>query len=357
MRLLYIDRIRAIAILAMIQVHTAAIVPPEGITVGDPIALVSAAIGGMAAPLFVTISGWGIYRSAISRNTKSNDDFRAWAKWILPRIIMLIFCQFLVNFLLSTDRGGRFESFTPGVLTLLAIATIIAPIIIHFSHQTRIVLLIVLAGSQYFIGDLAGNDWTWFERVAQDSFTEWIERLLWNGTYPALPWLAYIMLGSIIFELEGEPSTRDKMMYGGLVITTATLIYSFTSNQMWALPEGDAVLTFFPASTTFIFVSGTFVLMTFRILEGGEIQGGPPTSGQKLAILEPAGRLSLTIYVAHFAVLGIVADMMYGQARLDVIPAFAVTLIHTAIWIPLSILHERFISDYSLEKLLQKLNS
>ena len=55
MRLLYIDRIRAIAILAMVQVHTAAIVPPEGITVGDPIALVSAAIGGMAAPLFVTI--------------------------------------------------------------------------------------------------------------------------------------------------------------------------------------------------------------------------------------------------------------------------------------------------------------
>jgi peptidoglycan/LPS O-acetylase OafA/YrhL len=97
--------------------------------------------------------------------------------------------------------------------------------------------------------------------------------------------------------------------------------------------------------------------MTFRILEGEEIQGGPPTGGRSLAILEPAGRLSLTIYVAHFAVLGIVAEMMYGQARLDVIPAFAATLIHTAIWIPLSILHERFISDYSLEKLLQKLSS
>ena len=204
---------------------------------------------------------------------------------------------------------------------------------------------------------MAGTDWTWFERVVQDNFTEWIERLLWNGTYPALPWLAYIMLGSIIFELESEPNARDKMMYGGLVITAATLIYSFTSNQMWALPEGDAVLTFFPASTTFIIVSGTFVLMTFRILEGEEIQGGPPTGGRSLAILEPAGRLSLTIYVAHFAVLGIVAEMMYGQARLDVIPAFAATLIHTAIWIPLSILHERFISDYSLEKLLQKLSS
>ena len=101
MRLLYIDRIRAIAILAMVQVHTAAIVPPEGITVGDPIALVSAAIGGMAAPLFVTISGWGIYRSAKARNAKSNDEFRDWSKWILPRIIMLILCQFLVNFFLN----------------------------------------------------------------------------------------------------------------------------------------------------------------------------------------------------------------------------------------------------------------
>ena len=34
---------------------------------GHPAAFVAAAFGGMAAPLFVTISGWGLYRSASRR--------------------------------------------------------------------------------------------------------------------------------------------------------------------------------------------------------------------------------------------------------------------------------------------------
>ena len=49
---------KAVAILFMVEVHTAAILPPEGITVGHPAAFVAAAFGGMAAPLFVTVSGW-----------------------------------------------------------------------------------------------------------------------------------------------------------------------------------------------------------------------------------------------------------------------------------------------------------
>ena len=61
---------RAIAVLFMVEVHTAAIIPPEGVTVGDPAAFVAAAFGGMAAPMFVTISGWGMYMSARRRHSE-----------------------------------------------------------------------------------------------------------------------------------------------------------------------------------------------------------------------------------------------------------------------------------------------
>ena len=47
MRLSHIDRMRAIAVLCMVEVHTAAIIPPEGISVGHPAAFVAAAFGGM----------------------------------------------------------------------------------------------------------------------------------------------------------------------------------------------------------------------------------------------------------------------------------------------------------------------
>jgi hypothetical protein len=72
-----------------------------------------------------------------------------------------------------------------------------------------------------------------------------------------------------------------------------------------------------------------------------------------LAALEPAGRLSLTIYVAHFAVLGAAAMVLDG-ARLAVVPAFAVTIGHTLAWIPLAVAHEKHIPDISFESILRR---
>ena len=85
----------------------------------------------------------------------------------------------------------------------------------------------------------------------------------------------------------------------------------------WALTEGNAVLTFFPASTSFLVVSGTFALLVHRIMEGSESSGGEPWGGDSLSFLEPLGRITLTVYVLHFAVLGVVAYAMQGEPRLE----------------------------------------
>ena len=79
--------------------------------------------------------------------------------------------------------------------------------------------------------------------------------------------------------------------------------------------------------------------------------------GERLSVLEPAGRLSLTIYVSHFAVLGAVALLMEGEPRLSLIPAFLVTILHTVIWIPLAVIHERKVPGLSLEGLLRRTQS
>ena len=132
MRLKHIDRMRGVAVLFMVEVHTAAIVPPSGITVGHPAAFVAAAFGGMAAPMFITISGWGMYSSA-SRRSSGGHTASQWANWIVPRFALLCVCQFMVNVLLNVERGGRFELHTPGVLTLLAISAAICPAIVRTS--------------------------------------------------------------------------------------------------------------------------------------------------------------------------------------------------------------------------------
>jgi len=353
-RLKHIDRIRAIAILCMVQVHTAAIIPPEGISVGHPIAFFSAAIGGMAAPMFVTISGWGIYRSAIRRRRLADNGIFSWLYWIIPRITILTICQLLVNAALSIDRGGRFDWMTPGVLTLLALASLIGPLIIYLSKKQRFSIMLIFMISPLIMGDLNGTDFYWSERVSSIGIKGWIERLILNGTYPALPWLSFIFLGSLLEGDKENLGNQNMIVKTGLFVIVISIIYSFYEKIPWALTEGNATLTFFPANTMFILTSSIFVVILFRILEGREISGGEPFGGERISWLEPAGRLSLTIYVAHFILLGIIANEMQNQPRLDIYTSFLLTILHTSIWIPLSIWHEKYIPKISFEELLRK---
>jgi len=351
-RLKHVDRVRAIAVLCMVEVHTAAIIPPEGITVGHPSAFVAAAFGGMAAPMFVTISGWGMYGSA-KRRTSEGHNYSDWVGWIVPRVVLLILCQLLVNILLNVDRGGRFEWQTPGVLTLLAFAALLSPILVRMGHSQRSLAMVLMCASPLLIGGAAGPEMGWYDRVDSDGLEGWLARFLWNGTYPVAPWIFYILLGTLLHDLGNNTRAREKGVALGMLATTVTLFIAILEDKEWALTSGDAVLTFFPANMPFLVVSGTIVALIMRILEGEEGSGGNPTLGDRLSFLEPAGRLSLTIYVSHFAVLGAVAVVMEGEPRLGVAQAFGVTLAHTLVWIPLARLHEERMSGFSLEGLLR----
>ena len=356
MRLSHIDRIRAIAVLCMVEVHTAAIVPPRGMSVGDPAAFVAAAFGGMAAPMFVMISGWGLHMSATRRDAQDPMEISDWIGWLMPRVILLTLCQLLVNVLLNVERGGRFEWHTPGVLTLLAIAALLTPVLVKLSLRARVILMLLMVASPIVLGDAAGSDWTWWERVASDGTSEWVARLLWNGTYPAVPWLFFVLLGTLVYDLSENPSMRERNIAMGLAATTITIVIAVIENIPWALTEGDAVLTFFPASTAFLVVSGTFALLAHRILEGNESSGGEPWKGDSLSFLDPLGKITLSVYVAHFAVLGVVASAMQGEPRLELFPAFVVTIGHTLVWIPLAIWHQKYFPEFSLESLLRRVS-
>ena len=347
---------RALAVLFMVEVHTAAIIPPEGVTVGDPAAFVAAAFGGMAAPMFVTISGWGMYMGA-RRRYSEGASAPDWVRWIVPRVLLLVTCQVIVNLFLNVERGGRFEWHTPGVLTLLAIAAILSPILSRMSLSSRSALLLLACASPLALGDAAGQDLGWFDRVGAEGVAEWFERLLVNGTYPVVPWMFYVLLGTIVHDLRGKPEAREKGIIMGLLATTATIFISVIEGLDWALTEGEAVLTFFPASMPFLVVSGTMVVLAMRLLEGSEADGGEPALGGRLSFLEPVGRLSLTIYVSHFAVLGLAAMALDGEPRLSLAPAFFVTIAHTLVWIPLAIAHERHIPGFSLESMLRSSQS
>ena len=207
------------------------------------------------------------------------------------------------------------------------------------------------------LGEYSGTDWTWWERVHSNGTMEWLQRLILNGTYPVLPWIFFVILGTLIHDFKDNENIRSRLASLGILSIVFSVAYSFHSSIPWALTEGEAILTFFPASFPFLLVSGTFVILTQWFLEGDESEGGLPRGGEVLSFLEPAGKITLTIYVAHFAVLGAVAYLMQGNPRLDIIPAFLATIAHTLIWIPLAIWHQNNIPNFSIEGLLRKSQS
>jgi fucose 4-O-acetylase-like acetyltransferase len=97
------------------------------------------------------------------------------------------------------------------------------------------------------------------------------------------------------------------------------------------------------------------VVLLMRILEGDEASG-ENSRYPKLSYLEPVGKITLTIYVLHFFVLGVAAAIMDEKPRFDIFTAFSITIAHTLIWIPLANWHQNNIPNLSFEYFLKKIS-
>ena len=104
-RVVAIDSLRGLAVLLMVMVHAAATWNPYQGVQTTWFAYLIAGLGGLAAPLFVTIFGWGLIKSQSS--TKNN----------LIKASILIILQFIVNF----SSPHLYATFTPGILSLIHI--------------------------------------------------------------------------------------------------------------------------------------------------------------------------------------------------------------------------------------------
>ena len=355
-RLLHVDAMRGLAILCMVQVHTAALMPAP-VSIDHPIALISASIGGMAAPMFVLISGWAFQRGLDRRRARGESILR----WSLVRGGVLIGLQFLLGLLLPQ----RFNVASPGILTLLGICTLLFPLYylrddmsIRMGinpRKARILRAIFTTFFAWFIFTTWANlrpGPTWNDMIQVESILDWFTKAVISGTYPLLPWVAYFIIGSILDErpLEGDAKkirlqTTGSIAFGSLILTG---IICYQTGISWAVTMGEGVLTFFPANPWFVLVScsfSVFIWDLFRIT----------TSQNWMSrILAPSGRLSLTIYMLHFALLGIIEPYIPNHG-LEI--AFMMTIAHMAIWSILAHIQQNHTPYLSIEQLLHKFNN
>jgi len=321
-----IDQIRGLAILLMIMVHAAATWAPADASTTSLLAIIIASLGGLAAPLFVTVGGWVTVQST-------------WTlRKALIRFVFLMTAQFLVNITAS----HLFDPFTPGVLSLFAILYLMAPLWIRIARNN-----IALGTTLVLIGIIEtafspGNaSLSWNDRIEISSISQLLSHLLVTGTYPLFPWMFFSILGAGINIHAPRIQKLGLAIVVGLLVCASFLYESLHSGIPFAQPRGDAILTFFPANTPFLIGACTGVLIIWLLLE----------NRQPLRGLHHLGQLSLTLYLVHF-----VPIYLGSSVNLEWSLAVPAVVVFTLVWWPLSVFWRTRFPAYSFEYALRQMS-
>ena len=312
-RLIHIDGLRGLAVLLMILVHAAATWEPEltGLWMGLGV-LVSAA-GGLAAPLFIALLGWGMAQKPLT--TKK----RLW------RAAFLFFCQLVVNM----NAPHLFEPWTPGVLSLMGTLILLEPCWRNVQHRGNplgrnfFLALSIVCCLTLLNSSLQGPS-QWAARVSTESALALVHHLFLTGLYPVFPWVVFAWFGATVAFLQDEQERHGWLrttFFLGLAISVLVLIQTIQTGRQWALPTGDAALTFFPANAPFLVAALTGVSLLWWGAERFSLV-------HRVADL---GRVSLTVYVLHFLPFALfhASDEVYHWS-----PAWTVfvVVVYTTAW-------------------------
>ena len=321
-----IDQIRGLAILLMIMVHAAATWAPADASTTSVLALIVASLGGLAAPLFVTVGGWVTVQST-------------WTiRKALIRFVFLMVAQFVVNITAS----HLFDPFTPGVLSLFAILYLIAPVWIRIARNNiafgATLVLIGIINTVFSPGD---NSLSWNDRIEVITTTQFLSHLLVTGTYPLFPWMLFSIVGAGINVQAPTIRRLGLVIASGILLCALFLYESMQTGIPFAQPRGEAMLTFFPANTPFLIGACTGVLIIWLLFENRQ-----PFFG-----LHQLGQLSLTLYLVHFIPIYLGSDVVLAWSS-----AVPVVIVFTLVWWPLSVSWRTRFPTYSLEYALRQIS-
>ena len=333
-----IDSLRGLAVLLMVMVHAAATWNPFYSAQSSILAYTVAGLGGLAAPLFVTIFGWGLAKSRASQ--KSN----------FIKAIILLLLQVIVN--LSSPH--LYDAFTPGILSLFALLILLKPLILKITSTIQTLSGFVgITIAMILLNDLVYNFQganSWDSRVFTDDLVTGLDHLLFTGTYPLFPWMVFAVVGAFLGSsiTEGgktlpRNNTTLLLIIIGVCYCLFTLISANVTGSIWAHPTEGQYLNFFPANIGFLIGSMTGVFIFWMLIQEG-----------KILVFESSGRLSLTIYTLHFIPLTVLSNLE-NEKDWTVMEASQAVVLFTTAWLLFAFVWNRF-QWLTIEDLIRKLS-
>lgn len=241
---------------------------------------------GRAAASFVVLAGVGLGLSTQGVAAYATLFKRAAFLFVIGMINMLIFPADIIHYYAAYFVLAAFLLPRSGKALWLLIL---------------VINLAFLFGLLFFNYD-AGWDWANYGYVDFWTATGFVRNLVFNGWHPILPWVSFLALGIWLSRLDLQRrSVQFVLLAGGAALYGAVHLGAPALQNKFADPELQLLLGTSPVPPTPLYMlagaSGAAMLI------GACLLITPLLARLKvLAFMVPAGRQTLTLYMAHIVV-------------------------------------------------------
>jgi uncharacterized membrane protein YeiB len=255
------------------------------------LSILTAALEGRAAATFVVLAGIGLGLAAI------RSEHSQTVSVTFKRAAFLLVIGLLNSLIFDADILHYYAFyFLFGVFCLpLSTRSLVATI-----GAINIVFLVMLFTLNYDAG------WNWNDYTYSGFWTPsgFVRNLFFNGWHPVFPWLSFLLFGIVLSRLPlHEERFQNRMMIWGVAVFVVTEIVSYLLTD--SLAQGDAELSALlgtepvPPMPLYMIagvsIATAVVGICLRTSDWFESVG-------VLGFVTPAGRQTLTLYIAHILV-------------------------------------------------------
>ena len=304
-RLAGLDLARFLAFVGMVVVNFKIAMGAEGAGTGLLESL-TLALEGRAAASFVVLAGLGLGLAAARANYEQTIAVT------VKRAAFLLVIGLLNATVFDADILHYYAFyFLFGVFFLRLPATVVIASIVAI-NLLFVVLIFVL---DYDTG------WNWGDYTYADFWTPvgFVRNLFFNGWHPIVPWLSFLLFGLMLSRL---PLTLRQVQVGLILVGGAAMLVAEALSAVltgWASaidPELPLLLTTSPIPPMPLYMTAGMGAASM-VTGGCLLVAGPLARIGVLQAVAPAGRQTLTLYIAHILIgMGILeeAGMLGGQS-------------------------------------------
>ena len=308
----YLDVLRGIAVLVMIEAHVI-----DSWTRESDRHLhyfrQSMVLGGFAAPLFLFVAGIGIAMSARSKARRLGDEHAA-ARMVRNRglqIFGLAFLFRLQSFVLS--HGEAWTLLKVDILNIMGLAIAGCALlwgVVSGARARAAVFSLVTAAIVFVSPAVRAMGWL---AALPDAIEAYIRPVPLLTNFPLFPWAAFVTAGVVIGLVLDGARTRESDRRANLWLGVAGVALAFGAWRASFLPPLDPRSAFWSTSASFFFIRlGVMV----GCLTAAYIWEQRPTAGARWSPLQAFGRSSLFVYWIH-------VEMVYGLVSLPLHQSFS----------------------------------